>query len=69
MAVSGETIRHIRSAALFLAGLGAFIFEVVSGGERPTILILAAAAMGLPAFLGVDERRSMKGEAGEKKDS
>lgn len=67
MAVSGETIRHIRSAVLFLAGLGAFIYEVVSGGERPTILILAAAAMGLPAFLQVDERRSKpSAEAGEK---
>lgn len=58
MAVTGEQIRHIRSGLLFTGGLGAFIYEVATGGDRPTILILAAAMMGLPAFLRVDESRS-----------
>jgi hypothetical protein len=50
--------RHLRSAALFVVGLSAFVYEVISNqGERPTILILAAAMMGLPAFIGMDERR------------
>lgn len=58
--VVGDLFRpnRVRSAVLFLVGLAAFIYELVSGGERTTILILSAAMMGLPAFLQVDERRA-----------
>jgi hypothetical protein len=51
----------IRDVALFVAGLaGVFHETVVASGERPTLLILFAAMMGLPAFLRADERRNDK---------
>lgn len=45
---------QIRSAALFLGGMAGVFHETLltSGTERPTLLILFAAMMGLPAFLG-----------------
>jgi hypothetical protein len=66
VAVTDMTIRQVRSAALFVLGAAAFIFELLSGGERTTILILAGACMGLPAFLGLDERRNKGDQSGEK---
>jgi hypothetical protein len=52
--------RGWRDATLFLAGLGLAINEVVirTGPERPTVLLLIAGMMGLPAFLKADERRN-----------
>jgi hypothetical protein len=49
---------HWRDATLFFTGLGLAIYEVVirSGTERPTVLLLIAGMMGLPAFLKADER-------------
>lgn len=47
-----------RDILLFLAGLGGVFHEtVIQTGERPTLLILFAAMMGLPAFLRADEAR------------
>lgn len=47
--------KDVRDATLFLAGLAGVFHEVVIGhGERPTILLLLAAMMGLPAFLRAD---------------
>jgi hypothetical protein len=41
-----------RDVILFLAGLGGVIHEtLIASSERPTLLILFAAMMGLPAFL------------------
>jgi hypothetical protein len=41
-----------RDIILFLAGLGGVIHEtLIAAAERPTLLILFAAMMGLPAFL------------------
>lgn len=44
---------------LFLTGLGLIVFEAVirDGAERPTLLVLYAGMVGLPAFLRVDEKR------------
>lgn len=43
---------------LFLGGMaGVFHETVISSAERPTLLILFAAMMGLPAFLRADERK------------
>lgn len=42
-----------RNTLLFLGGLaGVFHETVLTTAERPTLLILFAAMMGLPAFLG-----------------
>jgi hypothetical protein len=41
-----------RDLLLFLGGMGGVIHEtILSHAERPTLLILFAAMMGLPAFL------------------
>ena len=49
----------IRDIALFVAGLAGVYHEtVISQVERPTLLFLFAAMMGLPAFLRSDERRN-----------
>jgi hypothetical protein len=69
VAITEATIHHVRSAALFITGLGVFVYEVgFNEGERPTILILAAACMGLPAFLGLDERRKEPADKPREKD-
>jgi hypothetical protein len=46
---------------LFLAGLGGVIHETVfSNLDRPSLLVLFAAMMGLPAFLGLDRTRTRR---------
>lgn len=49
-----------RDGLLFLTGLGLLVHELVirTGPERPTVLILLAGILGVPAFLRVDERRT-----------
>jgi hypothetical protein len=48
----------IRDIALFLGGLAAGYHEVwVQHGERPTVLLLVAATLGLPVVLRADERK------------
>ena len=52
-----NTWPQIRDVILFVAGLlGAMHETLVSHIERPTLLLLFAAMMGLPAFLQRDER-------------
>lgn len=48
-----------RDGVLFLAGLGAFIHEVVihAGPERPTLILASLALMGLPIWLRADEAK------------
>lgn len=47
-----------RDSALFLMGLLGICHEtLVANAERPTLLVLFAAMVGLPAFLGMDERK------------
>jgi hypothetical protein len=48
----------VRDVTLFIAGLAGVANEaLVRSVERPTLLLLFAAMMGLPAFLRSDERR------------
>lgn len=50
----------IRDVVLFFAGLGGVAHETLltgAGIERPTLLLLFAAMMGLPMFLRADESR------------
>ncbi len=50
---------RLRDALLFFGGLMGVAYETLGeGAERPTLLLLFAAMMGLPAFL-----RSGNGEA------
>lgn len=47
-----------RDVILFLAGLaGVFHETVLSNAERPTLLFVFGAMIGLPAFLRTDESR------------
>ena len=46
----------VRDAILFMTGLAGIVYEALSGLERPTLLLLYAALVGLPSFLRADER-------------
>lgn len=51
--------RLTRDLTIFLVGLGGIVHETLFTHEdRPTLLILFAAMIGLPAFLRLDEKRS-----------
>lgn len=55
----------IRDVLLFTGGLAGVAHEtLISAVERPTLLILFAAMMGLPAFLRNDERKK-NGQGGD----
>ena len=53
---------RLRDILLFAGGLAGVIHETVlrDGAERPTLLILFAAMLGLPAFLAGDRDRNGK---------
>jgi uncharacterized membrane protein YobD (UPF0266 family) len=48
-----------RDVALFVTGASLLVYETVTkeGVERPSLLLIFAAMMGLPAFLRKDESR------------
>ena len=47
----------VRDPGLFIGGFLGVVHEtIISQVERPTLLLLFAAMMGLPAFLRADER-------------
>jgi hypothetical protein len=51
------TFVQFRTAALFIGGMvGAGYVTLVDSTDRPTLLILFGAMMGLPLFLKVDEK-------------
>ena len=55
------TFLQIRSAALFVGGMaGVAYVTLIDNTDRPTLLILFAAMLGLPLFLHNDERRPMQ---------
>ncbi len=47
-----------------MVGLGGIVNEALIrvGPERPTLLLLFAAMIGLPAFLRTDEKKNGNGE-------
>ncbi len=60
--MDSKTRRHLpkisRDTVLFAVGLLGVLHEtLVATAERPTLLILFAGMMGLPAFLRADEAR------------
>lgn len=54
-----------RDTVLFTTGLALIVNEAVlrSGPERPTLLVLYAGMVGLPAVLRADDRRRTTGSA------
>lgn len=51
------TFVQFRTAALFLGGMaGAAYVTLVDATDRPTLLVLFGAMMGLPLFLRADEK-------------
>lgn len=56
-----RTFRLSRDTVLFVSGLLGIIYEtVIEHGDRPTLLVLFGAMVGLPAFLKADESKSSK---------
>jgi hypothetical protein len=52
------TFVQFRTAALFLGGMaGAAYVTLADSTDRPTLLVLFGAMMGLPLFLRADEKR------------
>ena len=50
-------LRFTRDGILFTVGLLGIVYETLySGLERPTLLILFAGMIGLPAFIQKDEK-------------
>lgn len=50
--------RMARDTILFVVGLAGIAYvTLTNGGDRPTLLILFGAMVGLPAFLRSDEAR------------
>lgn len=48
---------QIRSGCLFVCGLAGVAYETLaSNSDRPTLLIMFAAMLGLPLFLKADEK-------------
>ena len=61
-------LRIGRDTVLFLAGLVGIAEETLAQhAERPTLLILFGAMVGLPAFLRADERTKSASEPTEPK--
>lgn len=51
-------IRITRDGILFVTGILGIVYETaISKAERPTLLLLFAAMVGLPAFLQYDQRK------------
>lgn len=61
--------RPQRKDILFVAGLVGIAFEAYRGGERPTLLLLYAAMIGLPIILRADEQRQSNGGMKNGRDS
>lgn len=51
-------VKIIRDLGIFVLGAYGFVHELLrSGAERPQILIMSAAMMGLPLIIRGDEKR------------
>lgn len=66
MKLTSRLFHQIRSTILFVVGiLGIAYVTLVDKVDRPTLLLLFAAMIGLPAFLRVDEKKRERAENGE----
>lgn len=58
-----KTLRVSRDTVLFAAGILGVVHEtIIASTERPQLLMMFAAMMGLPAFLKADEAKKGSGE-------
>ncbi len=58
MATTPRQWKITRNTVLFIGGLLGVAHEtLVRDVDRPTLLLLFAAMIGLPAFIGADERK------------
>jgi hypothetical protein len=56
----------VRDAILFFAGLTGVAYETIAVQvDRPTLLFLFGAMMGLPLFLRADERKQRNDEGNQ----
>lgn len=56
-----QRLRITRDGVLFVSGLFGIAYEtVIARTDRPTLLLLFGAMIGLPAFLNKDERSQEK---------
>ena len=58
MAERSKSFRLSRDGILFFVGLAGIVYEtLVNNGDKPTLLVLFGAMVGLPAFLRTDESK------------
>ena len=57
----------VRDIILFFVGLGGVVHEALTKFDRPSLLMVFAAMMGLPAFLRKDEGRKQDSANGEQR--
>ena len=58
MARAGMSFRVTRNTVLFVVGLLGVAHEtLLNEADRPTLLLLFAAMIGLPAFISQDEKK------------
>lgn len=61
-------LRVSRDSILFAVGLLGIAYEtILEGGDKPTLLILFGAMVGLPAFLRTDEKAKAAADTAETK--
>lgn len=66
MSISDKRLRITRDGILFVSGLIGIAHEtLIAKTDRPTLLLLFAAMIGLPAFLNKDEKEQRKEDGGE----
>lgn len=67
MRISQTRLRITRDGILFMSGLIGIGYETaISKTDRPTLLLLFSAMIGLPAFLNKDEKDQAKEKKEEK---
>lgn len=55
------SFKAFRSFVLFIGGLAGIAYETLAEhADRPTLLVVFTAMMGLPLFLGADEKAAIK---------
>lgn len=63
VSISDKRLRFTRDGVLFVSGLIGIGYEtLVSQTDRPTLLLLFGAMIGLPAFLNKDEKDQEKSD-------
>lgn len=61
VSISETRLRITRDGVMFTTGLLGVVHEtVISGIERPALLLMFGGMMGLPAFLHKDEKEQAK---------